>query len=103
MPISIAVQMTSQGLLIPRAALRDWDEVEVIEEQQRIIIRPKPTPGTEHERVLRILKASGLLVKHESAPTSPPVSPAEFTELAEKFSVGRPLSEAIIEEREERW
>ena len=63
----------------------------------------KLTPQTERERVLQVLEASGLLVKPQWEPTSPPVFFAEFAELAEKFSVGQPLSEIVIEERKERW
>jgi len=97
--------MTPQGLLIPTAVLREWLDqgIEVIKDKQRIIIQPKPAPRTERERVLQILEVSGLLVKPQWEPTSPPVSPTELAELAEKFSVGRPLSEIVIEEREERW
>lgn len=71
--------------------------------QGALASRPKPAPRTERERVLWILESSGMLVKPHWEPMSPPVSSAELAELAEKFSVGRPLSEAIIEEREERW
>lgn len=103
----IAAKLTPQGLLIPHAAIREWQErgieVILIKDKERIIIQPRSRPRTERERVLRILEDSGLLVKPQWEPTSPPVSPAEMTELAEKFSVGRPLSEIIIEECEERW
>lgn len=107
MGISIAAQVIPQGLLIPRAAIQEWLErgVEVIKErdEERIVIQPKPAPRGERERVLQILEGSGLLVKPQWEPTSPPVSSAERAELAKKFSVGRPLSEIVIEEREERW
>ncbi len=105
MATPITTQMTPQGLLIPTAVLREWLDqgIEVIKDKQRIIIQPKPAPRTERERVLQILEVSGLLVKPQWEPTSPPVSPTELAELAEKFSVGRPLSEIVIEEREERW
>ncbi len=105
MSTSIAARVVPQGLLIPRAAIQEWLErgVEVVKDKERIVIQPKPAPVTERERVLQILEASGLLVKPQWEPTSPPVSPAERAELAKKFSVGRPLSEIVIEEREERW
>ncbi|TEU14019.1 MAG: hypothetical protein E3J21_17115 [Anaerolineales bacterium] len=105
MSTRIAVQIDPKGLLIPRAAIREWLEqgVEVIKDKERIIIQPRSAPRTERERVLQILEASGLLVKPQWEPTSPPVSSTELAELAEKFSVGRPLSEIAIEEREERW
>ena len=105
MATTIAVQITPQGVLIPHAAVQEWIEqgLEVIKDEQRIIIQPRPAPRTERERVLRILEDSGLLVKPQWEPTSPPVSSTELAELARKFSVGRPLSEIVIEEREERW
>jgi len=76
--------------------------VEAVRDGEQIIIRPK-TELTERERVIRILEEAGLLVKPDWEPTSPPVSDAELAELAQKFSVGQPLSEIVIEEREERW
>jgi len=105
MDISITAQVIPQGLLIPRAAIHEWLErdIEVIKDKERIIIQPKPAPRTEKERVLQILESSGLLVKPQWKPTSPPVSPAERAEMAKKFGVGRTLSEIVIEEREERW
>ena len=104
MATTIAVQITPQGVLIPHAAVQEWIEqgLEVIKDEQRIIIQPRPAPRTERERVLRILEDSGLLVKPHWEPVTPPAS-EERTELAKKLSVGRPLSEVVIEEREERW
>lgn len=105
MATTITVQITPQGVLIPHAAVQEWIEqgLEVIKDEQRIIIQPRSAPRTERERVLRILEESGLLVKPRWEPVIPPVSPEERAELAKKLSVGRPLSEIIIEEREERW
>ena len=105
MATTIAVQITPQGVLIPHAAIQEWIEqgLEVVKDEQRIIIQPRSAPRTKRERVLRILEDSGLLVKPQWEPTSPPVSSTELAELARKFSVGRPLSEIVIEEREERW
>lgn len=105
MTTTIAIQMTAQGLLIPYAAIREWAKqgLEVIKEPQRIIVQPKPTPRTERERVIQILEDTGLLVKSRWEPTTPPVSNTELAELAQKFSVGKPLSEIVLEEREARW
>jgi hypothetical protein len=102
---TIAARMTRQGLLIPHAAVQEWIEqgLEVVKDEQRIIIQPRPAPRTKRERVLRILEESGLLVKPHWEPVTPPVSPEERAELAKKLSVGYPLSEVVIEEREERW
>jgi hypothetical protein len=97
--------MTSQGLLIPRTAIREWlgQEIEVIKDQEHIIIRPRPKPRTERERVLHALETAGLLLPPEPLPPSHiPVSPEEQAELARKFSVGQPLSEIVIEERADR-
>lgn len=107
MSTSIAAQMTPQGLLIPRDAILEWMErgVEVIKEkdEERIVIQPRPAPRTERERVLQILEASGLLVSPEPLPAShKPLSQEEKAELARKFSIGKPLSEIVIEEREDR-
>jgi len=104
MGASINIQVLPQGLLVPRSAILEWLErgVEAVRDGEQIIIRPK-TELTERERVIRILEEAGLLVKPDWEPTSPPVSDAELAELAQKFSVGQPLSEIVIEEREERW
>lgn len=103
---AITVEITAQGLLIPRAAIREWleaGEIEAIKDQDRLIIQPKPAPLTEREQILQILAASGLLIKPDWPPLSPPVSPEERAELAKKLSVGRPLSELLLEEREAGW
>jgi hypothetical protein len=101
----IEAQVTPQGLLIPRAVIREWLEqgVDVIKDKDRIVIQPRSTPQTERERVLQILEASGLLLPTEPLPPShKPVSAEEQAELARKFSAGRPLSEIVIEDREDR-
>jgi virulence-associated protein VagC len=105
MSTSVAAQMTSQGLLIPRDAILEWMEqgIEVIKEKSRIVIQPRPEPATERERVLQILEVSGLLLSPEPLPAShKPLSQEEKAELARKFSIGKPLSEIVIEEREDR-
>ncbi|HID62583.1 MAG TPA: hypothetical protein EYP49_07585 [Anaerolineae bacterium] len=104
MVTKIAVQITPQGVLIPHAAVQEWIEqgLEVIKDEQRIIIQPRSAPRTERECVLRILEDSGLLVEPHWEPVTSPISPKERAELAKKLSVGRPLSEVVIEEREER-
>jgi hypothetical protein len=80
----IAVQITPQGVLIPQAAVHQWIEqgLEIVKDEQRIIIQPRPAPRTKRERVLRILEESGLLVKPRWEPVTPPVSPEERAELA---------------------
>ena len=104
MTTTLAVQMTPQGLLIPRAAFQDWGEVEVLQEKRRIIVQPQTLPPTqERELVIRALRQDGLLVEMAGEPLSPPVTPEERAELAKKLSAGRPLSEIVIEERRAGW
>jgi hypothetical protein len=105
MPTVITPKITPQGVLIPREAMQGWLEqgIEIVKHENQIIIQPLiEDRASERERVLKILDASGLLVKLASKPLSPPVTPEEREVLAEKFSVGRPLSEIIIEERAEQ-
>jgi hypothetical protein len=98
------VQMTPQGILIPRAAFQDWGEVEVVQEKQRIVIRPKSlTPTQERELVIQALRQDGLLVEITGEPLSQPVTPEERAALSKKLSIGRPLSEIVIEERRAGW
>ncbi len=106
MPTTVATQMTPQGLLIPRAAIQEWAQVELeaVKDETGILIRPKAVL-LEQERALdmQILEEAGLLLPIEPAPTSVTlVSVERQAELARKFSVGKPLSEIIIEEREDR-
>jgi hypothetical protein len=108
MTTAINVKITRQGLLIPLAAIHEWLEggdLEVIKESQRIIIQPKPAPAlTERAQVLQILEKAGLIVPPEHLPPAhKPVSPEEQMELARKFSIGRPLSELILKERQAGW
>ena len=104
MATTLAVQMTPQGILIPRAAFQDWGKVEVLWEKRRIIVQPQTsTPAQERELVIRALRKDGLLVEMAGEPLSPPVTPEERAELAKKLSVGRPLSEIVIEERRAGW
>jgi len=106
MDATIATQMTPQGLLIPRAALEEWTqtELEAIKVEVGILIRPK-APSLEQECALdmQILEEAGLLLPTEP-PSVPirPVSAERRAELARKFSIGEPLSEIIIKERQDR-
>ena len=104
MATTIFAQMTPQGLLIPRAAVQEWlaQGLEIVKDKQHIVIQPRLIPLTEHEQVKQILEQSGRLVTLDWPPTSPPLTDTERAELAQKFSVGQPLSEIIIEERNER-
>lgn len=97
------VQMTAKGLLLSYPMLKDWEEIEIIAETRRIIIQPKTPASTERQQVLQALAACGFLPSEESLPVDyTPLSAAEQVELARAFSVGKPLSTIIIEEREGR-
>ena len=103
MATTLTVQMTKQGLLLPRAALGDWhtQELEVVRGRECIVIRPRPAADSRSQ-VRLVLQDAGLLYEPQGEPL-PPVSEEERAELARKLSRGRPLSEIIIEERRAGW
>lgn len=103
MTIKITAQMTPQGLLIPKAALANWseDELEVVQEQEAIIIRPKGTSSNLRHQVRQILGAAGLLYQPDWE-TPPDLSAEERARLAKKLGEGQPLSEMIISDRDDR-
>lgn len=99
----IPVQVTEEGILIPREALGELDkgELEAIREEGKIVIRPKPQSLDERTQVRQVLRDAGLL--YEPGWKSPsPVSQKVRARLARKLASGPPLSEAIIAEREDR-
>jgi len=105
MGTTITTQIVPQGLLVPRSAFGEWLErgVETVKEKEQIVIRPKSAIPDEREQVLQILEEAGLLLPPEPLPAAHvPISAEERAKLSRKFSVGRPLSELIIEDREDR-
>lgn len=98
----IATQVTPQGLLIPHAALRDWNinDLEVVRRKQTILVRPKRNATVPRANVRQALRAAGLLYQ-PSWETPPDVTPEERARLARKLAQGQPLSEVIIAERED--
>ena len=97
------VRMTARGLLLSYPMLQDWEEIEIIAETRRIIIRPRISSSSERRQVLQTLESCGFLPSAEPLPADyAPLSAVEQVELAQVFSVGKPLSTIIIEEREER-
>jgi hypothetical protein len=103
MSIPVPVKITEEGLLLPRQAYQDLGEVEVLRHPDYILIKSKVISNRGLcAQVTEIMRKAGLLV--EPAWKRPPtVPPEERATLARKFSIGPPLSEIIIEEREERW
>ena len=105
MTTPVNVQMTPQGLLVPRKAIQKWLKrgLDVFQDESRIIIQPKTDTNSQDERVLRLLESGELLMPVEPLPRGhKPVRPAEQARLAHKLSEGRPLYEVIIEERKDR-
>jgi hypothetical protein len=104
MVTKIAVQVTPQGLLIPRDAVGDWytRELEAVLEQRKITIRPRTTSSDdEHTRTTEVLREAGMMYEpHWETPSY--VSPEERRRLAKKLGEGQPLSEVIIADREDR-
>lgn len=98
----IAAQLEPRGLLIPRAALRDWDfqELEVVRDPEQLVIRPKPDAFSSRNQVRSVLREAGMLYEPDWE-TPPPVSVEERASLASKLGQGQPLSEIILAERDE--
>jgi hypothetical protein len=96
-------RVTDEGLLLPREMVQDLGEVEVVRRPDYILIKPKGIREHElHDQARKMLREAGLLVKVRKEPI-PEVSPEERAELARRLASGRPLSEIVIEEREEGW
>ena len=106
MATTITVQMTPEGLLVPRAAVAGWEEIEVIKREQQIVIRPKKVSARqEWETMVQSLRQARLTspLADTSSGQAVPISPARRAELAQALAIGKPLSEIVIEERAERW
>jgi hypothetical protein len=101
----IAVKVTPQGVLVPRPLITAWGDIEEVEIEQRanaIIVKPKTDRADGlHAQIVSEMKAAGLI---EDLPWEHPpvVSSEERARLARKLSHGKPLSEIIIEDREDR-
>jgi len=101
----IAVKVTPQGVLVPRPLITAWGDVQEVEIQQHAdVIEIRPKTNRSHQlraRIVSEMKAAGLI---EDLPWAQPpaVSSEERARLAKKLSPGKPLSEIIIEDREDR-
>ncbi len=100
----ILVKVTPQGILVPRPLIAAWGDVEEVEIEQgtdAIIIRPKAGQiEQQRSQIVNEMKQAGLV---EDLPWAlpPSISPEERAYLAEKLGRGRPLSEVILEDREQ--
>jgi len=101
MTIADVVKVTEEGLFIPHEAYKSFGEIEIVRISDSIIIQPKsPSP----QQIIQILQQTGLLLSRQQlSQPAKAISSEERADLAHRFSIGRPLSEIIIEEREERW
>ena len=100
----LSLTVTEDGLRLPRQLFPSLGEVEVIELNNYILIKPKPQSiGANDLRTLAMaaLHEAGLLTTLAWQPLSP-VSAAERAELASRLRGARPLSEIIVEERADR-
>jgi hypothetical protein len=99
------IKVTNQGVLVPRPLLQAWGDIEEVEVEQRpdaIVIKPKsPALARSREQMLKEMKAAGLIQELHGTPP-PKVSAKERARLAKKLGQGKPLSEIIIEDREDR-
>lgn len=103
MSTTISVKITPQGILIPREELGDLDpqSLEVVREDETIVIRSKLVARDTRNQVRQLIRDAGLLYQ-PNWPEPPSVSSEEREQLAQKLAHGRPLSEIIIEDRQDR-
>lgn len=103
MATEIDIQVNSQGILIPRAALNDLGavELEAVREKETIIIRPRAKSDDAKVQVRELLRSSGMLYD-PTWETPVPVSEAERKRLAKELAWSKPLSETIVADRDDR-
>lgn len=100
----VDVKITDEGVLIPHPLLEDWGDIQEVEIEQRadaLVVKPKVEgSGRLRDRIVNEMKAAGLI---EELPWTPhlEVSTEARARLAEKLSQGQPLSELILEDRED--
>lgn len=100
----VSAKVTPRGVLVPHALIAAWGnvrEVEIEKHADTVVIRPRPAETAAwRNQVIAKMKAAGLI---EELPWPEPtgVSPEDRVRLAGKLGVDRPLSELIMEDREE--
>jgi len=101
----VAVKVTPQGVLVPRPLIAAWGDIKEVEIEQHsnaIVIKPKINRASQlHAQIVSEMKAAGLV---EDLPWAQPpvISPEARARLAKRLSYGKPLSEIIIKDREDR-
>ena len=100
----VAVKVTPEGVMVSHPLVDAWGEAPDLEIEQvagALVIRPKANHTRRlYDRIVDEMKAAGLV---EDLPWAQPptISLEERASLAEKLELGRPLSELVLEEREE--
>jgi hypothetical protein len=99
MPIAELVKETKNGLFISREAYANFGEIEIMRTDNSIIIRPRTQSP---QGIIQILQQTDLLMDQRDLPVPEAVvTQDDRVKLAKRFSNGRPLSEIIIENRDE--
>jgi len=92
----------ADGVLRPLTPLELPEQTQVEIEVRQVTV-PGATGADERHRIHQALVAAGLVKERPAAPApAHPLSAEERERLGRIFSVGKPLSEIIIEEREGR-
>ena len=92
----------ANGVLRPVVPLNLPEQTQV-EIELKQVTTPEVEPSNERRRVIQALAEAGVIINLPLEPFPPsPLSPEERERLAKVLSVGKPLSEIIIEEREGR-
>lgn len=92
----------ANGVLRPVVPL-DLPEHTQVEIELKQVTMPEVEQSNERRRVLQALAEAGVIINLPLEPFPPsPLSREERERLAKVLSVGKPLSEIIIEEREGR-
>ena len=101
---AIAAKVTSRGVLVPRSLMASWGNVHQVEiELQGDVVVIKPSLAeTDDSRTELIdkLKAVGL-IEDVSWESETSISDEDRAHLAKVFGNDKPLSEMIIEDREQ--
>jgi len=92
----------ANGVLRPLTPLELEDHTE-LELEVRSVKSAEPSTHEERRRIIEALANAGLLANAPALYPEEPASEEEEEELAQLFAGAKPLSEIIIEEREERW
>jgi membrane protein involved in colicin uptake len=112
--MSHVIRVTSKGVLVPRYLLSDWGNIKEVHVEQcadHIVIKPgavhagdqravSQRADSQRAEILDKMKAEGLIEEVEWSHVQV-VSSQDRARLAQKLSQGKPLSQIILEDRED--